>query len=134
MTERVPVVEMAGPGASWSLLDGHGRTLQVVPGRQPGLVVYIVHTATAGIPPAPVGRSLPARGRPRPARSAGPSRPPSPARSSSVTVAADGSISMALDSGVTVLFGSDADRAAKFKDIAAILANGTLARHRRPST
>ena len=125
VTERVPVVEMAGPGTSWSLLDGHGRTLQVIPSRLPGLVVYIVHTATAGIPPAPVGRSLPP--------AAGPglevSRTLPPAFSSqvvSVTVAADGSISMALNSGITVLFGTDADRTAKYLDIASILAHGTL--------
>ncbi len=59
VTERAPVVQMAGPGTSWSLLDGHGRTLQQVPGRLPGLVVYIVHTPDSGIPPAPVGNSLP---------------------------------------------------------------------------
>ena len=41
-------------------------------------------------------------------------------------VAADGSISMALDSGITVLFGTDADRTAKYEDLAAVLANGTL--------
>ena len=125
VTERVPVVEMAGPASSWSLLDGHGRTLQVVPSRVPGLVVYIVRTATAGIPPAPVGESLPA--------AAGPglevSRNLPPAFSSqvvSVTVAADGSISMALYSGITVLFGTDSDRTAKYQDIASILAHGTL--------
>lgn len=125
VTERVPVVEMAGPASSWSLLDGHGRTLQVVPSRVPGLVVYIVRTATAGIPPAPVGESLPA--------AAGPglevSRNLPPAFDSqvvSVTVAADGSISMALYSGITVLFGTDSDRTAKYQDIASILAHGTL--------
>ena len=97
----------------------------MVPGRQPGLVAFAVHTATTGIPPATVGRSLPA--------SAGPglviSRTLPPAFSGqvvSVTVAADGTISLALNSGVTVLVGSDADRTAKYKDIAAILANGTL--------
>ena len=125
VTERVPVVEMAGPNSSWSLLDGHGRTLQVVPARLPGLVVYIVRTATSGIPPAPVGASLPP--------AAGPglevSRTLPPAFSSqvvSVTVAADGSISMALYSGITVLFGTDSDRTAKYQDIASILAHGTL--------
>ncbi len=125
VTERVPVVQMAGPASSWSLLDGHGRTLQVVPGRLPGVVAYIVHTPTAGIPPAPVGASLPA--------AAGPglevSRTLPPAFSSqvvSVTVAADGSISMALTSGITVLFGTDSDRTAKYQDIASILAHGTL--------
>ncbi len=59
VTERVPVVEMSGPGPSWSLLDGHGRTLQVVPTRPPGVAAYVVHTATSVIPPAPVGGSLP---------------------------------------------------------------------------
>ncbi len=85
-----------------------------------------MHTATAGIPPGP-GRA----GRcPRPA---GPglevSRTLPPAFSAqvvSVTVAADGSISLALNSGITVLFGTDADRTAKYQDIAAILAHGTL--------
>ena len=125
VTERVPVVQMAGPGTAWSLLDGYGRTLQVEPGRLPGLVVYVVHTATAAIPPAPVGRSLPPP--------AGPGlevcRTLPPAFASqvvSVSVAADGSIGMALDSGINVLFGTDADRTAKYSDIAAILAHGTL--------
>jgi cell division protein FtsQ len=125
VTERVPVVQMAGPDTAWSLLDGHGRTLQVEPGRLPGLVVYIVHTATAGIPPAPVGQSLPP--------SAGPglevcrTLPPAfVGQVVSVTVAADGSISMALDSGINVLFGTDANRIAKYTDIATILAHGTL--------
>lgn len=125
VTERVPAVQMAGPGSSWSLLDGHGRTLQVVPSRVAGLVVYIVHTATAGIPPAPVGTSLPA--------AAGPglevcrTLPPAfAAQVVSVTVAADGSISLALDSGITVLFGTDSDRVAKYQDIASILAHATL--------
>jgi cell division protein FtsQ len=125
VTERVPVVQMAGPGTSWSLLDGYGRTLQVEPARLPGVVVYIVHTATAGIPPAKVGGSLPP--------SAGPglevsrTLPPAfVAQVVSVTVAADGSISMALSSGITVMFGTDADRIAKYKDVASILASGTL--------
>ncbi len=125
VTEREPVVQMAGPGSSWSLLDGHGRTLQVVPGRVPGLVVYIVHTADSGVPPAPVGSSLPASA--DPGLVVGRTLPPAfVAQVVSVTVAADGSISLALDSGVTVLFGSDADRTAKYQDVAAVLANGTL--------
>jgi cell division protein FtsQ len=125
VTERVPVIQMAGPGTAWSLLDGHGRTLQVEPGRLAGLVVYIVHTPRAGIPPGPVGHSLPP--------SAGPglevcrTLPPAfVGQVVSVTVAADGSISMALDSGINVLFGTDAERTAKYTDIATILAHGTL--------
>ncbi len=125
VTEREPAVQMAGPGPSWSLLDGYGRTLQVVATRQAGMVAYVVHTATSAIAPAPVGGSLPPAAGP----GLGVARTLPPAfagQVSSVTVAADGSISMALDSGITVLFGTDADRTAKYKDIAAILANGTL--------
>ncbi len=125
VTERAPVVQMAGPGSSWSLLDGHGRTLQVVPARVPGLVVYIVHTPTAGIPPAPVGKTLPAVAAPGLAVSR--TLPPAfIGQVVSVTVAADGSISMTLASGINVLFGTAADRTAKYQDIASILAHGTL--------
>jgi len=88
-------------------------------------VVYIVHTADSGVPPAPVDSSLPASA--DPGLVVGRTLPPAfVAQVVSVTVAADGSISLALDSGVTVLFGSDADRTAKYQDVAAILANGTL--------
>ena len=31
VTERVPKAVMASPGSSWSVLDGHGRTLVVDP-------------------------------------------------------------------------------------------------------
>jgi cell division protein FtsQ len=125
VTERVPVVQMAGPGSGWSLLDGNGRTLQVEASRQPGLVVFVVHTAGSGIPPAPVGGSLP------PAVAPGltvcRTLPPAfVAQVESVTVAADGSISMDLYSGITVLVGTTTDLVAKYKDIAAILAHGTL--------
>jgi cell division protein FtsQ len=126
VTERVPVVQMAGPGSSWSLLDGNGRTLEVLSSQQPGLMVFTVHTAGgSGIPPAPVGGSLPP--------AAGPgltvcrTLPPAfAAQVVSVTVAPDGSISMALNSGITVLVGTTTDLIAKYKDIAAILAHGTL--------
>jgi len=125
VTEREPVVQMAGPGSSWSLLDGHGRTLEQLPGRTPGLVVYIVHTTDSGIPPAPTGRSLPPSA--DPGLEVSRTLPPAfVAQVVSVTVAADGSVSLALNSGITVLFGTDADRTAKYKDVAAILANGTL--------
>ncbi len=125
VTERVPVVQMIGPGSEWSLLDGNGRTLEVLPSQQPGLMVFTVHTAGGPIPPAPVGGSLPP--------AAGPgltvcrTLPPAfAAQVVSVTVAADGSISMTLNSGITVLVGTTTDLIAKYKDIAAILAHGTL--------
>ena len=125
VTERVPVVTMAGPGTAWSVLDGHGRTLEVVPGRPPGLVVFIVHTRSGGVPPEPVGRSLP------PDASAGllvcRSLPKAfAAQVVSVTVAPDGTISLALNSGITVRLGTGTDLTAKFEDVAAIIAHGSL--------
>jgi cell division protein FtsQ len=125
VTERIPVLQMAGPVASWSVLDGDGRTLSVGPGRLPGLVVLIVHTRTGGVPPAPVGRSLP------PSAAAGllvsRSLPRAfAAQVVSVTVAPNGAISLALDSGITVLIGSGTDLTAKFEDVAAVLAHGSL--------
>jgi cell division protein FtsQ len=125
VTEREPVLQMAGPGASWSVLDGHGRTLRVGPARLPGLVVLIVHTASGGVPPAAVGHSLPASAsagllvcRSLPKAFSG--------QVVSVTVAADASIGLALNSGINVLLGTSADLTAKFEDVAAIIAHGAL--------
>jgi cell division protein FtsQ len=128
VTERVPVVQMAGPGVSWSVLDGHGRTLQVQPGRVPGLIVLIVHTpggGGGGVPPAAVGGSLPPRasaglkvGRTLPAAFS--------AQVVSITVAPDAAIGLALSSGITVQLGTATDLAAKYEDVAAIIAHGTL--------
>ena len=125
VTERVPALQMAGPATSWSMLDRDGRTLEVGPGRFPGLVVFIVHTPSGGVPPAPVGRSLP------PSASAGllvcRSLPKAfAAQVVSVTVAPDTTINLALDSGVTVVLGTATELPAKFEDVAAILAHGTL--------
>jgi cell division protein FtsQ len=125
VTERVPALQMAGPGASWSVLDGRGRTLQLGSARLPGLVVFIVHTRSGGIPPAPVGRSLPADA------SAGlltcRSLPKAfSAQVVSVTVAPDATISLALNSGIIVLIGTGTDLTAKFEDVAAIIAHGSL--------
>jgi cell division protein FtsQ len=125
VTERVPVVQMAGPGASWSTLDGHGRTLQAGPARLPGLIVFIVHTAQGGIPPAPVGGSLPSSA--APGLQVSRTLPPAfSAQVVSVTMAPDGTISMALNSGITVLLGTATDLTAKYQDVAAIIARGTL--------
>jgi len=125
VTERAPVVQMAGPLTSWSVLDGEGRTIQVGPDRLPGLVVLIVHTVTGGVPPAPVGKSLP------PTADAGleVARTLPKAFSTqvvSLTLAPDNTISMALNSGITVLLGTATDLPAKYEDVATILAHETL--------
>jgi cell division protein FtsQ len=125
VTERVPVIQMFGPATSWSVLDGHGRTLQVQPGHETGLIQFIAHTTSGGVPPAPVGKSLP------PVASAGlvvcRTLPRAfSAQVVSVSLASDDTVSLALNSGITVLLGTATDLPAKYEDVAAIIARGTL--------
>ena len=124
VTERVPVTTMAGPAASWSTLDGYGRTVVVTPGR-PVLPVLIVTTAKGPVPPAPVGSTVaPAAAtgllvaRTLPAAFAG--------QVISITVAPDGTVSLALTSGLVVQLGTDSDLQAKYEDVAAIIAHAPL--------
>ncbi len=125
VTERVPVVQMAGPGASWSTLDGHGRTLQVGPGPLPGLTVLVVRTARGVVAPAPLGGSVPPEA--GPALAVSRTLPPAFASQvRSVSVAPDSTIRLALDSGITVLFGTGTDLPTKYEDVAAILAHASL--------
>ncbi len=125
VTERVPLVQMAGPAAAWSILDGEGRTLQVQPGRVPGLALLVVHGPGGVVPPAPVGGALPA------GASAGldVSRTLPPAFSGqvvSITVAPDRTVGLALTSGLAVLLGTATDLHTKYEDVAAIIAHGSL--------
>jgi cell division protein FtsQ len=125
VTERVPVVTMSGPGTSWSVLDAAGRTLEVQPVRPPGLVLLAVDTLAGAIAPAPVGGSLPAGGVIGLGVCA--TLPPAfAAQVTSVTVAPDQTVSLALNSGITVLLGTDADLHAKYEDVAAIIARASL--------
>ena len=125
VTERVPVVQMAAPATSWSTLDGNGRTLQVQPGRTPGLVVLIVHTPGGGVPPAPIGDALPVNA----AAGLAVSRTLPPAFAAqvvSVTEASDQTVSLALTSGITVQMGTATDLRTKYEDVAAIIAHASL--------
>jgi cell division protein FtsQ len=125
VTERAPVLAMAGPGAHWSVVDGAGRTLEVVPTRPPGLPALVVRQGPGVLPPGPVGTTL------APAASygleVGRTLPPAfSAQVVSVTEAADGTVSLALNSGITVLLGTDTDLQTKYRDIAAIIAHASL--------
>jgi cell division protein FtsQ len=125
VTERVPTLTMAGPGRGWSVLDASGRTLEVLPARPPGLIVLVGHTATGAAPPAPVGGSLP----PWAGAALRVSRTLPRAFSAqvvSVTAEPDGTIDLALDSGITVLLGTDTELGDKYEDLAAIIAHGSL--------
>jgi cell division septal protein FtsQ len=97
----------------------------VVDGRPAGLVVLLVHTRLGGVPPAPVGRTLPEDA----AGTLAVSRTLPPAFAAqvvSVTASPDGTISLALNSGLTVLLGADSDLPAKYEDVASIIAHASL--------
>ena len=124
VTERQPVTAMDGPAASWSTLDGNGRTLAVSPGK-PALPALVAHAATGPVSPAPLGgTAAPAAApgllvaRSLPVAFAG--------QVTTITVAADGTVSLALNSGLTVLMGTVSDLTAKYEDVAAIIANAPL--------
>jgi cell division protein FtsQ len=125
VTERVPTVTMAGPAASWSTLDGGGRTVAVGPSRPPALPVLVVHGVRGPVPPAPVGRVVgPAA---EPGLAVARTLPPAFAgQVVSITVAPDGTVSLALHVGLTVLLGTTSDLRAKYEDVAAIIAHHTL--------
>jgi hypothetical protein len=117
---------MAGPGKSWSVLDAHGRTLEVVPTQPPGLVVLAVAAARGTTTqPAAVGRSLAPAG--SFAMIVCRTLPPAfAAQVVSVTEAANGTVSLGLNSGITVLLGTDSDMEAKYEDVAAVIAHASL--------
>jgi cell division protein FtsQ len=124
VTERVPVVAMGGPAASWSTLDGNGRTLAVTPGR-PILPVLVVHGPTGPVPPAPVGGTVASPA--EPGLAVARTLPPAFAgQVVSITVAADGTVSLALSSNLVVLLGTVSNLTAKYEDVAAIIAHAPL--------
>ena len=124
VTERVPVMAMSGPAASWSTLDGNGRTLAVNPGR-PGLPVLVVHGPAGPVPPAPVGATVAAWA--GPGLTVARTLPPAFAgQVVSITVAADGTASLALNSHLVVLLGTVSNLTAKYEDVAAIIAHASL--------
>jgi cell division protein FtsQ len=126
VTERVPAVQMAGPGTGWSILDAKGRTLGVVPQRAPGLAVVIVLDTAGDVPPASVGQTLGQRA--AAALTVCRTLPPAFAdQVVAVTEAADATVSLYLNSGLTVLLGTTDDLTAKYEDVAAIIAHGSLA-------
>ena len=124
VTERKPVAAMAGPAGAWATLDGNGRTLAVTPGK-PALPALVVHAGTGTVAPAPVGRTTaPAAGpgllvaRTLPTAFSG--------QVTTITVAADGTVSLALNSGLTVLLGTVSELTSKYEDVAAIIAHAPL--------
>jgi cell division protein FtsQ len=124
VTERVPALTMAGPGSSWSVLDKEGRTLEVEPSRPAGLVAVSVDSPSGPAGPAPVGGTLTADSA---ALVVARTLPPAfAAQVTTVTEAANGTVSLALNSGLTVQLGTGTDLQAKYEDVAAIIAHASL--------
>ncbi len=124
VTERHPATTMAGPAASWSTLDGNGRTLAVTTAR-PVLPVLIVDSAAGPVPPAPVGGTVaPAA---EPGLQVARTLPPAfVGQVISITVASNQTVSLALTSGLVVLLGTVSDLTAKYEDVASIIAHAQL--------
>ena len=125
VTERVPVTTMATSTTGWATLDGSGRTLAVTTAR-PDLPVLVVHDA-AGAPVAPVAVGGTVASAADPGLTVARTLPPAfAAQVGTITVADDGTVSLALDSSLVVLLGTVSDLTAKYEDVAAIIAHAPL--------
>jgi cell division protein FtsQ len=125
VTERVPVGVVNDHVTSWAVVDGGGRTLSVGPDRPAGLVVLIDHDGAAYVDPGPVGSALPPSAAPLLAVAR--TLPPAfVGQVVSATLDPDGTVHLALTTGLTVLLGTDADLGAKYEDVAAIIAHADL--------
>jgi cell division protein FtsQ len=125
VTERVPVAVVAGLSGLWAQVDATGRVLALQPTRPAGLVQLVVTTTAGPVAPAPVGHGLPtlaASGlqvcRTLPLAFS--------AQVVSVTVAPDRTVDLALNSGLTVVMGTDSDLNVKYQDVASIIAHASL--------
>jgi cell division protein FtsQ len=124
VTERVPVAVLAGPGSTWEVVDGTGRILSVTPVRTTGLVRLVVPTGTSSSS-VRAGSTLPASALPG-VQVCSTLPMAFSAQVSSVTVAGDGTVDLALSSGLTVKLGPVTDLTAKYEDIASIIAHVPL--------
>jgi cell division protein FtsQ len=126
VTERVPVATMGATPSGWATLDGAGRTLAVAAARPDHLPALVVHgPAGTTVAPAPVGGTV-ARAAEPGLRVARTLPPAFAAQVGTVTVAADGTVSLALDANLVVLLGTTSDLTAKYEDVAAIIAHAPL--------
>lgn len=125
VTERVPVAVVAGPSGAWAQVDATGRVLAVQPARPAGLVQLVVTTATGPVSPAGAGHGLPSLA--APGLQVCRTLPLAfSAQVVSVTVAPDRTVDLALNSGLTVVMGTDTDLNVKYQDVASIIAHASL--------
>ncbi len=123
--QRTPVAVVAGPGGMWSEVDRSGRTLEVVSARPAGIVALAVHDPGGVAAPAPVGKRMVSEA--APGLDVAATLPPAfSGQVTTVTVAVDGTVDLALNSGLTVVLGAATQLHAKYEDIAAIIAGAPL--------
>jgi cell division protein FtsQ len=124
VTERVPVTQMADPGApapaAWAELDRSGRVLARTAAPTPGLRLL-----TAPVHPGPPGSVLGAGA--RPGLLVLSTLPPAfGAQVTGVTVTAGDQVSLSLSSPLAVVLGDTSQLRAKYEDVASVLAAATL--------
>ncbi len=125
VSERQPVAAMAAAGHGDALVDATGRTLQRVAAAPAGLPALVVHVGGRTIAAAPTGAFLPAAA--GPALEVASTLPPAfSAQVVTVIGAADGTVELDLDSGLTVLLGNATSLETKYHDIASIIAAAPL--------
>jgi len=123
--QRTPVAAVAGSAGTWSEVDRSGRTLEVAGARPVGIVPLVVHGPAGVMAPAPVGRRMAPTA--APGLEVAATLPPAfSGQVTAVTVAATGTVDLALDSGLTVVLGTATQLHAKYEDIAAIIAGAPL--------
>jgi cell division protein FtsQ len=122
VVERTPVAVVTGgaAGGAWAEVDGGGRVLVAVAAPPAGLV-RVVAPVTAGAPGSTLGPAA------RPGLSVAATLPPAFAgQVTEVDVGGGGQVTLKLTTPVTVNLGSTAQLAAKYEDVAALLARATL--------
>jgi cell division protein FtsQ len=125
VTERVAAASMAGPGTSWSEVDRTGRTVSVDPARVAGPVEVVAREAKGVVPPAPLGATTAAAALPA-IQVAGTLPAAFSGQVTQVVGNPDGTVDLALNSGLTVLLGTDTKLTAKYEAVAAIIAGAPL--------
>ncbi|HEX4244927.1 MAG TPA: FtsQ-type POTRA domain-containing protein [Acidimicrobiales bacterium] len=125
VTERAAAASMAGPGTSWSEVDRTGRTVAVGSARLPGLVDVAVRDAKGPVAPAALGAHTVSAALPA-LQVAGTLPAAFSGQVTQVVGNADGTVNLALNSGLTVLLGTDKDLHAKYEAVAAIIAGAPL--------
>ncbi len=124
VTERVPAAEIAVPGApaasAWAEVDRTGRVLATTATPVPGLRV-LQAPVHPGAPGSVLGTGA------APGLRVLASLPPAfAAQVTGVSVGAAGQVSLSLSSPVTVVLGDTSELAAKYEDVAAVLAGAPL--------